>query len=133
MADKANKPDLIVGGKRLDGRTSDELRPLKIEASVLNNADGSAYLEWGNNKVLAAVFGPKEALPKHMADPAKAIIKCKYSMAPFSSVGEHGRTGPNRRAIEISKVTREAFENVVFLSDFPGSEIDIFIEVLQSD
>ncbi len=133
MANKADKPELIVGGKRLDGRALDQLRPIKIQSSILKNADGSAYLEWGNNKVLAAVYGPKEALPKHMADPAKAIIKCKYSMAPFSSMGEHGRTGPNRRATEISKVTKEAFESVVMLNDFPGSEIDIFIEILQSD
>jgi exosome complex component RRP41 len=133
MADKSNKPQLIVDGKRLDGRAFNELRPIKIESSILKNADGSAYLEWGNNKVLAAVYGPKEALPKHFADPAKAIIKCKYAMAPFSSMGEHGRSGPNRRATEISKVTREAFENVVMLNDFPGSEIDIFIEILQSD
>lgn len=133
MGNKANKPELIVGGKRLDGRAFNELRPFKIQASVLKNADGSAYLEWGNNKVLAAVFGPKEAMPKHMQNPTKAIIKCKYSMAPFSSMGEHSRSGPNRRAIEISKVTREAFENVVMLNDYPGSEIDIFIEILQSD
>lgn len=133
MASKANKPQLIVDGKRLDGRALDELRPIKIESSVLKNADGSAYLEWGNNKVLAAIYGPREALPKHMADPSKAIIKCKYAMAPFSSMGEHGRTGPNRRATEISKVTKEAFESVVMLNDFPGSEIDIFIEILQSD
>ncbi len=131
--DKSNRPQLIVGGKRLDGRALDELRPIKIQSSVLKNADGSAYLEWGNNKVLAAVYGPKEAMPKHVQDPVKAIIKCKYQMAPFSSVGEHGRTGPNRRATEISKVTKEAFENVVMLNDFPGSEIDIFIEILQSD
>jgi exosome complex component RRP41 len=133
MASKADRPQLIIDGKRLDGRALDELRPMKIESSILKNAEGSAYLEWGNNKVLAAVYGPKEALPKHFADPAKAIIKCKYSMAPFSSIGEHSRSGPNRRAIEISKVTREAFENVVMLNDFPGSEIDIFIEILQSD
>lgn len=133
MANKAERPELIVNGRRLDGRMPNELRPIRIESSVLHNAEGSAYLEWGNNKVLAAVFGPKEAMPKHVQDPTKAIIKCKYSMAPFSSMGEHGRSGPNRRAIEISKVTREAFENVVLLNDYPGSEIDIFIEILQSD
>ncbi len=133
MGSKANRPELIVDGKRLDGRALDELRPLKIEASVLKNADGSAYLEWGNNKVLAAVYGPVETQPKHMADPSKAIIKCRYAMAPFSSLEEHGRTGPNRRATEISKVTKEAFENVVLLNEFPGSMINIFIEILQSD
>ncbi|MCL5404753.1 MAG: exosome complex exonuclease Rrp41 [Candidatus Marsarchaeota archaeon] len=133
MASSLNKPELIVNGKRLDGRDFDELRELRIEANVLKNAEGSAYLEWGNNRVLAAVYGPKEAMPKHMADPTKAIIKCRYSMAPFSSLEEHSRSGPNRRAIEISKVTKEVFENVIMLNDFPGSEIDIFIEILQSD
>ncbi len=127
------KPELIVNGKRLDGRDFGELRSLKIEAEVLKNADGSAYVEWGNNKIIAAVYGPKEALPKHISDPDRAIIKCRYSMAPFSSLEEHGRTGPNRRATEISKVTKEVFENVILLDRFPGSEIDIFIEVLQSD
>ncbi len=129
----AEKPELIVDGKRLDKRGFDELRPLKIEAGILKNAEGSAYLEWGNNKVLAAVYGPKEAQPKHISDPDRAIIKCRYQMAPFSSLEEHSRSGPNRRAIEISKVTKEVFQNVILLDHFPGCEIDIFVEVLQSD
>jgi exosome complex component RRP41 len=133
MASKANKPELIVNGRRLDGRDFNQLRPIKIEANVLKNATGSAYLEWGNNKVLAAVYGPVEAQPKHMADPSKAIIKCRYSMAPFSSLSEHNRSGPNRRATEISKVTKEVFEKVLMLNEFPGSQINIFIEILQSD
>ncbi len=40
-------------GRRLDGRKPDELRPVRIEAGVLRRADGSAYMEWGGNKVLA--------------------------------------------------------------------------------
>jgi len=127
------KPKLIIDGKRLDGRSFDELRPIRIEAGVLKNADGSAYLEWGKNKIFAAVYGPREALPKHTADPEKAVIKCRYSMAPFSSLEEHGRSGPNRRAIEISKVTKEVFENIIMVEEFPGTEINIFIEVVQSD
>lgn len=133
MASSLNKPELVVNGKRLDGRKFDEIRNVKIVASPLKNADGSAYIEWGNNRILAAVYGPREAMPRHLADSSKAIIKCRYAMAPFSSLSEHGRSGPNRRAIEISKVIKEVFENVVVLTDFPGSEIDIFIEVLQGD
>jgi exosome complex component RRP41 len=133
MASSLNKPKLVINGKRMDGRGFEELRPLKIVASPLKNADGSAYIEWGNNKVLAAVYGPREATPRHLANPTKAIIKCRYLMAPFSSLSEHGRSGPNRRATEISKVIKEVFENVVMVNDFPGSEIAIFIEVLQGD
>ena len=110
-----DKPELIKNGKRLDGRSPTDLRKIKIEAFVLKNADGSAYIEWGNNKIIAGVYGPKEALPKHVQDPEKAIIKCRYQMSPFSSLEDHGRSGPNRRSIEISKVTKEVFENVVML------------------
>jgi len=53
------KPQLIINGKRTDGRAFDELREIKIEANVLKNAEGSAYIEWGNNKILAAVMGQK--------------------------------------------------------------------------
>ena len=127
------KPQLIINGKRLDGRASDELRPLKIEVGAVKNAVGSAYIEWGNNKILAAVYGPKEARPKHVQDPEKAIIKCRYQMSPFSSLEDHGRTGPNRRSTEISKVTKEVFQNVMLLEQFPGAEMDLYIDVLQAD
>ncbi len=127
------KPELIKNGKRLDGRAFDELRDVKIEVGPIKNAVGSAYIEWGNNKILAAVYGPKEALPKHVQDPERAIIKCRYTMSPFSSLEEHGRSGPNRRSTEISKVTKEVFENVIMLEKYPGAEIDIFVEVLQGD
>ncbi|MCL4383101.1 MAG: exosome complex exonuclease Rrp41 [Candidatus Marsarchaeota archaeon] len=134
MASSLNKPELLrQDGKRLDGRDFDELRPLKITANVIKNANGSAYTEWGNNKVLAAVYGPKEVVPKHLSDPSKAVIKCRYAMAPFSSLSDHGRSGPNRRATEISKVTREVFENVVLTKEFPDTAIEISIEILQSD
>jgi exosome complex component RRP41 len=133
MAAKNDKPQLIIDGKRHDGRGFKEMRPMRIEAGVLKNAEGSAYLEQGNNKVLAAVFGPRETTPRHLADSDRAIVKCKYSMAPFSGIDGHSRSGPNRRAIEISKVIKEVFENVIMLDEFPGSEIDIFIEILQSD
>jgi len=50
-------------GIRIDGRKADEKRPIKIEAGVLKNAAGSCYLEIGKNKVLAAVYGPRECIP----------------------------------------------------------------------
>ncbi len=133
MGGGKDKPELIINGKRTDGRMPDELRKIKIEAGILKNAAGSAYIEWGNNRIIAAVYGPSEALPKHTQDPERAVVKCRYQMAPFSSLEEHGRTGPNRRAIEISKVTKEVFENVIIRENFPGSEISIYVEVLQSD
>jgi len=127
------KPEkLIVDGKRLDGRAPDELRPLKIKAGVLERADGSAYVELGNNKVFAAVYGPREMHPRHDQQPDSAVLRCRYSMAPFS-VEDRKKPGPDRRSVEISKVTKEALEPVLFLELYPRSVIDVFIEVLQAD
>ncbi|MET1124330.1 MAG: exosome complex exonuclease Rrp41 [Archaeoglobaceae archaeon] len=123
---------LIVDGTRLDGRKPDELRPIRIEADVLKNADGSCYLEMGKNKVVAAVYGPREVHPRHLQDPVKAIVRYRYNMAPFS-VEERKRPGPDRRSIEISKVSKEALETVIMKELFPRSAIDIFVEVLQAD
>lgn len=119
-------------GIRLDGRRFDELRPIRLEAGVLGRADGSAYIEWGGNKVLAAVYGPREAHPRHLQDPARALVQCRYNMAPFS-VTDRKRPGPDRRSVEISKIISEAFSAVVFKEQFPRTAIDIFIEVLQAD
>ena len=55
-------------GIRSDGRVIDELRDVKIEVGVINNADGSALIEFGKNKIIAAVYGPREVHPKHMCN-----------------------------------------------------------------
>ncbi|AKA48472.1 exonuclease [uncultured archaeon] len=123
---------LTKDGRRLDGRTNEELRPIKIETGVLNRADGSAYIEWGGNKILVAVYGPREAYPKHTQNINKAIVKARYNMAAFS-VDERKRPGPDRRSIEISKVISEALDQAIMVEQFPRTQIDVFIEVLQAD
>jgi len=119
-------------GLRVDGRRIDELRPIKIEVGTLDKADGSAYVEHGRNKILAAVYGPREAHPKHIALADRAVIRCRYHMAPFST-DERKSPAPSRRELELSKVIREALEPAVMSEYFPRSTIDIFIEVLQAD
>lgn len=117
---------------RIDGRKFDELRNIKIQAGVLNNADGSAYIEMGKNKILSAVFGPRELHPRHLQHPLKALVRCKYNMASFS-VGERKKPGPDRRSIEISKIISEALEKVILTEQFPRTTIDIFIEVIEAN
>ncbi len=119
-------------GLRIDGRKLDELRPIKIEVGILKNADGSAYIEFGKNKIMAAVYGPKEVHPKHSALPDKSVLRCRYHMSPFSTE-ERKNPAPSRREIEISKVMREALEPALMLQDYPRTAIDVFVEVLQSD
>jgi len=128
------KPEKLIDENdvRIDGRKFDELRPVKIEVGILGNADGSAYIEQGKNKILAAVYGPKEVHPRHLALPDRALLRCRYHMAPFS-VEERKSPAPSRREVELSKVIRESLEPSVFVEYYPRTSIDIFIEVLQAD
>ncbi|HEV2317206.1 MAG TPA: exosome complex exonuclease Rrp41 [Thermoplasmata archaeon] len=128
-----NIPQLIgPDGLRIDGRRLDELRPLRIVAGPLHRADGSAFVEWGANKVMAAVYGPREVHPRHLQQNNKAIVQCRYNMAAFS-VDERKRPGLDRRSQEISKVIAEAFESVIFAEEYPRTSIDVYIEVLQAN
>src|SRR5512136_1704819 len=129
-----DKPEKLIDkkGLRLDGRKPDDLRPLKLEVGVIPNADGSAYIEHGKNKIVAGVYGPREVHPKHLSLQDRTILKCRYHMAPFS-VQERKSPAPSRREIELSKVIKESLEPAVFLEYYPRTMIDVFIEVLQAD
>ena len=107
-------------------------RKVTIKAGVLKNADGSAYIEFGDNKILAGVFGPRDVHPKHMANTDTGILRCRYHMSPFS-VTERKNPAPSRREIEISKVLKEALEPALILDQFPRTAVDVFIEILQAD
>lgn len=131
---KDEYPDKLFreDGKRLDGRDKTELRPIKIEVGILKNADGSAYLEWGNNKIFAAVFGPREVHPHHLAKPDRGILRVFYRMATYS-VFDRKRPAPGRREKEISMIISDCLEPVLFLELYPGTSFEVFIEVMDAD
>ena len=128
------KPEKLIDkkGLRLDSRKHDQLRQVKLEVGVIPNADGSAYIEWGKNKILVGVYGPREAHPKHLALQDRLVLKCRYHMAPFS-VQERKSPAPSRREVELSKVIRESLEPAIFMELYPRTMIDLTIEVLQAD
>ncbi len=128
------KPEKLIDKKgiRLDGRKADELRPVKLQVGVLPNADGSAYIEHGKNKILAAAFGPREMHPKHLAQADRMVLRCRYHMAPFS-VQERKSPAPSRREVELSKVIKESLEPALFPELYPRTGVDVFVEVLQAD
>lgn len=119
--------------KRLDGRQYDELRPMEAKIKVIPNAAGSASFKIGKTWAIAAVYGPREIYPKFLANPKKGILRCHYSMMPFSGSGERIRPGSSRRAQEIAEVMTKALEPVVDLSEFPNSVVDVFVELPQTD
>lgn len=63
-------------GLRQDGRRPHELRRLACRLDVLPTADGSALLDQGTTKVLAAVYGPREATLRGDILHDRCAIRC---------------------------------------------------------
>jgi exosome complex component RRP41 len=132
MAGTGDVPLFRADGKRLDGRDVKDLRRVKLEVGVLPQADGSAYIEMGNNKIIVAAYGPREIHPKHLSLPDRLRVRAEYRLATFS-VNERKSPAPKRREIELSKMIQEALEPSIFTEKFPRSTIDLYILVLDAD
>jgi len=121
-------------GFRLDGRKPNELRKIQCRLGVFGQSDGSAYLEQGNTKVLATVYGPHEvrgSRGKILHD--RVLINCEYSMATFSTAERKRRPRGDRKSQEMTTHLRQTFEATIKTELYPRSQIDIFVEVLQAD
>ncbi|KAM1380264.1 hypothetical protein ACFX2I_022014 [Malus domestica] len=120
-------------GLRLDGRRPMEMRQIRGEIGVVEKADGSAVFEMGNTKVIAAVYGPREVQNRSQQMNDKALVRCEYTMANFSTGDRMRKPKGDRRSTEISLVIRQTMEACIMTHLMPRTQIDIFVQVLQAD
>ena len=119
-------------GLRGDGRRPGEIRRLRCQLSAEPKADGSAYLEQGNTKVLVTVCGPHEVSSQRKAQHDRAVLHCTYSSLPFAG-GVH-KSHPSRTAdSELASSVRSVFDPVVQTQLYPRTQIDVSITLLQAD
>src|SRR5439155_251042 len=93
--------ELLAKGKRVDGRSQDEMRALKIETRLIEKANGSAKVSLGNTQVIAGV---KVATGTPFADtPDKGVLMVNAEVLPLSSA--YAEAGPpDENAIELARV-----------------------------
>ncbi|KAM9235367.1 exosome complex component RRP41 [Leptosomus discolor] len=121
-------------GYRADGRRPTELRKVRARMGVFAQADGSAYIEQGNTKALAVVYGPHEMRgSRSKALPDRAVVNCQYSMATFSTGERRRRPHGDRQASELALHLRQTFEAAILTELYPRSQIDIYVQILQAD
>lgn len=120
-------------GLRLDGRRPHELRKIVCRLGVFKQADGSAYIEMGNTKALATVYGPHEVTIKSKMLHHRVLLNCQFSMATFSTGERKKRPKGDRRSTETSMLMKRAFEAAILTQLYPRSQIDIYVQILQAD
>ncbi|EKE44253.1 polyribonucleotide nucleotidyltransferase [Oceaniovalibus guishaninsula JLT2003] len=128
--------DVVKSGKRIDGRRTDEVRPIVAETGLLPRTHGSALFTRGETQALAVTTlgtGDDEQMIDALQGTYKSNFLLHYNFPPYS-VGEVGRFGPpGRREIGHGKLAWRALQAVLpAATDFPYT-IRVVSEITESN
>ncbi len=127
---------ILNNGKRLDGRTFDQIRPIGGEVGLLPRAHGSSLFYRGETQAIAlATLGTTEDAQEFDSytggeNQKKFILHYNF---PNFSVGETGRiSGPGRREIGHGALAERSIEPMLPLGTYPYA-IRITSEIMESN
>ncbi|MEW5910127.1 MAG: polyribonucleotide nucleotidyltransferase, partial [Thermodesulfobacteriota bacterium] len=127
---------IVREGRRIDGRKSDEIRPITCEIGILPRTHGSALFTRGETQVLGVLTlgsGPDEQRVETLSGEEFRPFMLHYNFPPFS-VGEVKRlTGPSRRDIGHGGLSTRAIEKVIPDKDRFDYTIRVVSEVFESN
>ncbi len=128
--------DVVKGGKRIDGRSTTDVRAIEAETSLLPRTHGSALFTRGETQALAVTTlgtGDDEQFIDALHGNFKSNFLLHYNFPPYS-VGEVGRVGsPGRREIGHGKLAWRALQAVLPApTDFPYT-IRVVSEITESN
>ena len=130
------REEILAKGKRSDGRSTTEIRPISIETDILNRTHGSALFTRGETQALVVTtLGSKrdEQIIDTMDEDYKKNFYLHYNFPPYC-VGETGRIGfTSRREIGHGNLAQRAIIPVLPDSeDFPYT-IRLVSEIMESN
>lgn len=127
---------ILDEGKRLDGRSLTDIRPISCEVAVLPRTHGSALFTRGQTQSLTTVtLGTKrdEQIIEGLKEESTKRFILHYNFPPFSTGEVGGRPGPGRREIGHGNLAERALKNLIPSDeDFPYT-IRIVSDILESN
>ena len=127
---------ILDSGKRLDGRTADQIRAISGETGILPRAHGSAVFCRGETQAITLVtLGTTEDgqnFDSYTGGATEKQFILHYNFPNFS-VGETGRiSGPGRREIGHGALAERSIEPMVPLKEFPYA-VRVTSEIMESN
>ncbi|RUS17431.1 ribosomal protein S5 domain 2-type protein [Endogone sp. FLAS-F59071] len=123
-------PDLLDdNGKRYDGRNPEDIRPIFLKTGLINQANGSAYIELDKTKLACAVYGPRQTKKQTFSN--KGLLNCELKFATFSCAKRRGHQRDAQEK-EYSQILSESLAPAVRLDLLPKSTVDVFVTVLEN-
>ncbi|HYG21295.1 MAG TPA: ribonuclease PH [Verrucomicrobiae bacterium] len=123
---------------RSDGRSADQLRPIRFVNGIAPNATGSTLVEWGNTRVICGVT-VEETVPRWMKEQGVTggWITAEYSMLPYSTHTRKARDSSkgkiDGRSQEIQRLIGRALRAAIDLEKLGSRTIWVDCDVLQAD
>lgn len=121
---------------RLDGRATNQLRPIKITKNFIKYAEGSCLIEVGDTKVICTA-SIEEKVPIFRKGSGSGWVSAEYGMLPRScqtrTQREVGRGGAGGRTMEIQRLVGRAIRSVVDLDALGERTIWLDCDVIQAD
>ena len=128
--------NILKTGERIDGRKTDQVRPIICEVGVLPQAHGSALFTRGETQALVVTTlgtGQDEQIIDALEGEYRQNFMLHYNFPPYS-VGEAGRMGPpGRREIGHGKLAWRALNPLMPpKEDFPYT-VRVVSEITESN
>lgn len=121
---------VLANGARLDGRSFEEFRSVFLKTSVISQASGSAYAEFGRTKVMVGVYGPRQS-DRRQGYSERGRLACDVKLATFAT-RQRGIFGQSPEEREYSAVLQTALEAAANLDSFPKATVDVYCLVLEA-
>jgi polyribonucleotide nucleotidyltransferase len=128
--------DVVKGGKRIDGRSTTDIRQIVSETGLLPRTHGSALFTRGETQALVVTTlgtGDDEQIIDALHGNFRSNFLLHYNFPPYS-VGEVGRVGfTSRREVGHGKLAWRALQAVLpAATDFPYT-IRVVSEITESN
>ena len=123
-------------GDRVDGRTPDQLREVRITRGWQDQAEGSALIEFGRTRVLCTASFT-EGVPRWKKGSGSGWVTAEYAMLPRAtntrSPRESVKGKIGGRTHEISRLIGRSLRAVIDLDALGENTIQLDCDVLQAD
>ncbi|MCC8020078.1 MAG: polyribonucleotide nucleotidyltransferase [Rikenellaceae bacterium] len=133
---KAMRNMILDEGIRLDGRRTDEIRPIWCEVGYLPAAHGSAVFTRGETQSLTSVtLGTKmdeKQIDEVLVQGSEQFV-LHYNFPPFSTGDARPSRGTSRREIGHGNLAYRALKNVVPLGEENPYAVRIVSDILESN
>lgn len=119
---------------RIDERTNEELRPVKITREYLLHPAGSVLIEMGNTKVICTAT-VEEKVPHFLKGTGSGWVTAEYGMLPGSTGQRKMRNtkGIDGRSQEIQRLIGRSLRSIIDLKALGERTIWIDCDVIQAD